>query len=102
MKLLYCPHCHDIFNLGLALKTCSCGRVKGRYINYEQAEVNGEGYSFAMGSGSFLNAIDNIKTIKTDFREEGDLWGRHPGHILAWARPHTGPANPHTTINPGL
>lgn len=101
MKLLYCPSCGDIFNLDIRYKQCHCGRVRGMYINYREAVVNGEGVSLAMGNGSFEQAIMASFQMKEDFRQD-DPWKRHPTSIVCWARPHEGPANPNTRVVPGL
>ena len=38
MKLLFCPHCTDVFNLVLEVeKKCRCGQVKGKYIDKTNA-----------------------------------------------------------------
>lgn len=102
MKLLYCFHCGDIFNLDRHLKKCACGRVKGMYTNSRDAVVNGQGVSLAMGNGSFESAVMQAENIEADFRNDGDVWRRHATSIICWARPHEGPANSHTTVNPDL
>lgn len=104
MKLLFCPVCGDIFNLQLHLKSCSCGMVKGLYIDYANAEVNGKGVSLAMGNGSLDMAIMNVSSVKEDFRNKpgSSSWDRHETTVICWVRPHEGPANPHTKINPEL
>lgn len=104
MKLLFCDYCGDIFNLALRrVKSCSCGRTKGWYIDNSRAEVNGHGYSLAMGTGSLHMAVAAVNGMKEDWRKpDDDVWRRHPTTIIAWARPHTGPANSHTKIVPDL
>lgn len=102
MKLLYCPRCQSVFSLHLHLRSCECGLVKGRYEpNGVTAVVNGEGYSLAMGNGSFNMALAMSHEMKEDFRD-GDVWARHPTSIIAWARPHEGPANPRTRVDKDL
>jgi hypothetical protein len=104
MKLLCCFHCGDIFNLQMHLKSCSCGKTKGMYKNNRDAVVNGEGVSIGMGTGSFNNAIFAVVRgeVQSDFRESGDVWRRHESSIICWARPHSGPANSNTTVDPTL
>lgn len=101
MKLLYCPSCGDIFNLQRYTKTCTCGKVVGRYVNSQDAEVNGEGVSLAIGNGSFDKAIFMAiaHPEQGDIRRLGGEWIQRPGAFMAWARPHEGEANPHTKIN---
>ena len=106
MKLLMCDSCDDIFNLSYQLKSCGCGKVKGRYdSNGSTAVVNGEGVSLAMGTGSIMQAKRALDTKPPmgDWRNTvKDVWGRHDHSIICWARPHTGPANSHTVIDPNL
>ncbi len=103
MKLLMCTGCGDIFNLRRRLKTCSCGQVVGRYINDLEAEVNGGGVALAIGNGSLHKAVVESTWMKIDPRKELPTpWDRHPGSIICWARPHEGPANPHTKVAKNL
>lgn len=99
MKLLMCDECGDIFNLQMVVKSCSCGHTVGRYIDNERAEVNGNGYSLAIGNGSLYKGIVRGVDLKEDPRP---FELKDDGSILCWARPHTGPANPHTIVNPDL
>jgi len=99
MKLLMCDRCGDVFNLKMELKSCGCGRTKGRYVNNEEAVVNGEGISLALGNGSLQEAMYAVWSVKEDFRKSAkSVWDRHPTSLIAWVRPHEGPANPHTTV----
>lgn len=103
MKLLFCGACGDLFNLQPYLKTCRCGTTKGLYTDDVNAEVNGGGYSIAIGNGSLWQALSNIKPDQEDFRGPGkNVWECHPNTIICWSRPHEGQANPHTRINPQL
>jgi hypothetical protein len=89
MKLLFCPNCWDIFKLDRKLRSCSCGKCKGKYLEDDHhAVVNGEGYSLAMDNNSFVKlTLAESFTIK---------------HITCWARPHTGEKNPNTIIQKDL
>jgi len=103
MKLLMCQTCGDIFNLNFKLKTCSCGEVKGKYTTNSEAVVNGAGVSLAIGTGSLWKAILEVNAMTEDFRGYGkNPWLRQPTSLIAWVRPHEGPANAHTTIDPNL
>jgi len=31
MKLLFCCNCHDMFKLSYEMRTCGCGKSKGKY-----------------------------------------------------------------------
>ena len=59
MKLLLCKDCHDIFNLRLAMKTCSCGKTSGQYINNLDAEYSGPGIPLGFTNISFRSAVLN-------------------------------------------
>ena len=101
MKLLFCPNCDSIFNLSYKEKQCECGKVKGRYINNVEAEVNGVGVSIAIGNGSLFKAIHEVDSNQDDWRNDEKWWAwweQRPSKnmILAWTRPHSGKANPHT------
>lgn len=102
MKLLFCTSCGDLFNLRDRLKTCSCGKTKGQYIDNTHAEVNGHGVSLGIGNGSLYTAMAKLPETTEDFRNTGDVWRRHGTSIICWARPHEGPANSHTRVNPNL
>lgn len=99
MKLLICDQCGDVFNLSFTLKQCSCGHVKGHYIDNVNAVVNGNGFSLAIGNGALYIAItksmQDLSGNREDFIETGKI-------THCWVRPHTGPGNPHTTVNPDL
>jgi len=97
MKLLFCDRCWDVFKLGMNLRECNCGAVKGKYINNEEAVVNGEGYSLAIGNGSLIQGIRKSLEIDAPRSEFITKAG-----MIAWARPHSGPGNPHTTVDPQL
>lgn len=100
MKLLYCDECGDVFNLNFELKQCSCGKVKGKYINRVEAVVNGAGFSLAIGNGSKDHAILNMLSEKDKNINREQAIERYK--IWCWVRPHQGIANPHTTINKNL
>jgi hypothetical protein len=58
MKLLYCPKCHDLFNLRLGnTKSCACGMASGRYLDDGlNAEYSG-GIPVGFDNFSFVEAI---------------------------------------------
>lgn len=106
MKLLYCDRCGDVFNLTLKLKACGCGHVKGMYVSYKEAVVNGQGICLAIGNGSLARAVREVYTTAPNATpdprsSEADLW-HHRFSIMCWARHHDGPSNPHTTIKEDL
>jgi len=58
MKLLYCPKCHDVFNLEIGVgKTCSC-KASGGFYHEDglHAEYFG-GISLGFENVSFLEAV---------------------------------------------
>lgn len=103
MKLLYCEHCHDIFALSIRqLRSCECGRVKGRYIDDQQAEVSPEGIRLVISSKALPQAVEDMHRLQA---ETGDTAGREEyrrygcGAIEdVWVRPNTGPGNPHMRL----
>jgi len=40
MKLLFCPDCKDVFRLTKKVRSCECGKCKGKYINNIDAIYN--------------------------------------------------------------
>jgi hypothetical protein len=40
MKLIFCPDCQDVFKLTKKVKSCECGKCKGKYINNIDAIYN--------------------------------------------------------------
>lgn len=101
MKLLYCPYCGDVFQLRLGkLRTCECGKVKGRYINNSEAEVNKEAISLAIGNGGLMKAIVKMQQFQSDTKDKADRkeYIKEGNLIYAWCRPNEGPGNPHTKV----
>lgn len=99
MKLLICPLCNDVFNLGYRVKRCSCGEVSGRYITQYDAEVNGKGISLAIGNGSLEQAVRRMYAMKGGEFDRDQY--KDEARVICWVRPHEGPGNPHTKINQG-
>ncbi len=109
IKLLMCDKCDSIFKLGLKLRTCECGEVKGRYDpDGSHAVVNGKGHSLAIGNGSLFTALAYASDSSiSDWRDDvswKQWWEARPGKnlFLAWARPHAGDSNGHTRVDPNL
>lgn len=102
MKLLYCRWCDDVFKLGFKLKTCECGKVKGKYMpDGIHAEVTSNAISVAIGNGALTKAI-----VDATLNKDGDRASYHElskGLIsFAWVRPNEGPGNPHSKVNDDL
>lgn len=103
MKLLFCETCWDIFKLDTdEMRSCKCGKVKGRYLDTTLAINNGMGISLAIGNGSLLQAIQDMSELE---RRTGGGASRSQYHIegngligYAWARPNEGIGNPHSKV----
>ena len=61
MKLLFCRGCGDVFNLGYKMKTCSCGKTYGKYIDNLNAiySTNEEAVPVGFSNPDFVHAIKN-------------------------------------------
>ena len=59
MKLVFCPHCQDMFKLDREMKQCKCGESKGIYNDSVNATVFGSAIPVCIGWTSFVKAIRN-------------------------------------------
>ena len=91
MKLIFCPHCQDVFKLGRKLKHCSCGFCKGLYTDSIHAETNGKGIALGIINRDLIDVMRGYG--KKDF----NYWS-----VRCFARPHEGPTNPNSTVNADL
>lgn len=106
MKLLLCTNCFDVFKLTTGhLRQCSCGKVKGRYDdNGSTAETTNNEWTvnLALGNGSVMSAMADMKTHQMMTKDQAgrdEYYQEGNGKIeYAWARPNTGPGNPHTRV----
>lgn len=59
MKLLFCPHCHDIRRLFPdSTTTCRCGKSSGQYLaDGVQARLRGDAIPLGILNSSFVAAI---------------------------------------------
>lgn len=91
MKLIFCVACQDIVSLRLEeMRSCSCGRVYGRYVDKIKAEVSTTAISLGIDNNSLIQAL-----------KQTQLHGSAVGYPLeAFMRPNTGPSNPNTTEIP--
>lgn len=91
MKILVCDQCFDLFKLDYEIRSCKCGRTRGRYNeDGHTAVVNGKGYSFGLGNGSVINGIAR------------GFVGPLESEIAIWYREHEGKNNPRCTVDPEL
>uniref|UniRef100_A0A6M3LIT8 Uncharacterized protein n=1 Tax=viral metagenome TaxID=1070528 RepID=A0A6M3LIT8_9ZZZZ len=87
MKLIYCDTCQDLFKLDYDIRTCKCGRCKGKYnVDGRNAITNGEGFCLAIDNFSLINSLKNL------LHYEGEY------NFKAWVRPHIGEYNSNTRI----
>jgi len=98
MKLIFCESCHDLFNLSLAMKKCSCGKTYGRYVDERNAEVSRDAVSIGIGNGSLQYAIRALRE-RNNFEKISREGAQTIGKIeYAWVRANNGISNPHTKI----
>jgi hypothetical protein len=113
MKLLYCPKCHDLFNLtSKRKKYCSCpeksGRVGGRYvtkrvdgrnIKRRYAEIVGNPISIVIAGSSWKEALLVMEEIRSTTDDKASReWYKRSAYLTAWVRPNSEPGNPHTKV----
>lgn len=100
MKLMFCPDCWDIFKLTTKeARECSCGKVKGKYLDNVRAVSNGEGFCLAIGNGSLQMAIQSMLWRKTNFPDADRHIYIEEAPAMCWVRPHEGPGNPHMLVD---
>jgi hypothetical protein len=58
MKLIFCPDCQDVFKLTKKVKSCECGKCKGKYINNIDAIYN-DGIPLGFNNTTLGMAIAN-------------------------------------------
>ncbi len=60
MKLVFCPFCHDVFQLRpKEWRTCECGNVGGRYKDYLHAEITKDAIPLGFDNAEFAFALRN-------------------------------------------
>ena len=57
MKILLCDSCGDLFNLKDELKSCKCGKTKGKYCTNQLNAVITNGIVIGFSNETFLPAI---------------------------------------------
>ena len=68
MKLLFCPDCWDMFKLEKEMRSCTCGKCKGRYIDDMNVEIE-NGIPFGLDN-SWLYHVTKFN----DVTWEGKIW----------------------------
>jgi len=60
MKLIFCPHCHDVVKMRVGIKTfCECGKSWGAYTDNLNAVRNEQCIPLGFTNGSLVNAINH-------------------------------------------
>ena len=58
MKLIFCPVCDDAFKLSRDLKSCKCGKAKGRYLaDGLYAEINKGAVPIGMANSTVAKGV---------------------------------------------
>ena len=58
MKLIFCPKCDDAFKLSRTLKSCECGKAKGRYLaDGIHAEINAGAIPIGMANSTVVKGV---------------------------------------------
>ena len=58
MKLIFCPKCDDAFKLSRDLKSCKCGKAKGRYLaDGLYAEINVGAVPIGMANSTVAKGV---------------------------------------------
>jgi protein-arginine kinase activator protein McsA len=57
MKLILCPHCHDVFKLQFKIKHCKCGKCFGKYTDKINATINKEAIPIGFCNSTLVQAI---------------------------------------------
>ena len=58
MKLIFCSTCHDVFKLSRTLKSCECGKAKGRYLEDGlYAEINKGAVPIGMANSTVAKGV---------------------------------------------
>lgn len=96
MKAIYCPNCIDIVLFTYEMRSCRCGKCKGRYIDRRNAESNGEGVAMALGLGDFERGLTSVSQAPPNL--DRDWYQNNCRLEYVWFRPHTGLGNPHTQL----
>lgn len=59
MKLIYCPHCHNIVKLCRRVTTCECRLSHGAYLDDLNAVYSGDAVPLGIANSSFIDALRN-------------------------------------------
>lgn len=59
MKLILCPHCHDIVKLHQEVTTCKCGQSQGAYLDELHVVYSGDAIPLGIANSSLGEAVRN-------------------------------------------
>lgn len=100
MKLMFCPHCSDVFKLvRYESRHCLCGKVKGKLIDNRVAVINGEGISMMLDNVHLLKTLKKLESMDQDKPES---YYKNYAKVGFWIRPNSGHGNPRTKIMKSL
>jgi hypothetical protein len=102
MKLLFCPHCDDVFKLDKTeTRSCKCGRVRGKYkSDGSHAVTNGCGVPVAINNRDLFMAATGLSEEDSGDMEYEEYQKKYK--IKAWLRPHEGKGNPRSIVDEDL
>lgn len=73
MKLLFCPHCHDVQKLLVeTTRGCQCGKSWGRYTDNLNAVYGGDAVMLGFANSSLAHALNAQRQVG----DPADGWGR--------------------------
>jgi hypothetical protein len=93
MKVLYCEACKSLVRLRKWMRSCECGKVRGRYRkDGKHAEVshNEHTISMAIGNGSFDHAVKKMRWLERDKPKATRKDYQKGSSVIAWVRPNSG------------
>ena len=63
MKLLFCPECWDVQKIVKEEeRVCQCGKTRGRALNSNDVEVNGDSIVLGLDNFTLMDVWDKYKT----------------------------------------
>jgi hypothetical protein len=100
MKLIYCTSCGDILALDYKLRSCQCGKCKGKYTDSRLAVTNGQGVALVISTPDLHRAA-----LWSGFdmnQRKGFSDNPLRMNLQCFVRDNDGVGNPHTTIDANI
>lgn len=70
MKLFFCPSCSDVQKLLVGtIRTCSCGKSSGKYIDQINSEYYGDAVPLGFSNSSLIAALEERERAILDGKE---------------------------------